>query len=125
VSDERQVPSQEDIERAYRRPLPGPSKSPWVRFAYSNQRKTRRSMKVFMAFWLGILGLFCICAALDVFGHLGWGYQLKDVYSALLLMIFGLLFWGLFALIQEVVSGITKRAYGPDPSEHRQDDKVS
>lgn len=34
VGDKRQVPSMEEIERAYRKPLPGRSDSAWVRFVY-------------------------------------------------------------------------------------------
>jgi hypothetical protein len=124
VGDERRSPSIEEIERAYRRPLPGPSDSAWVRFVYRNQRRTQRHLKLFMVFWFGALGLITCSAAIDVFGHMGWGYHLKDVLGGLLMMGLGLPAWGFFVLIQDIVSEWTKRVYGPDPSEHRQDEKV-
>ena len=124
MGDERQVPSPEEIERAYRRPLPGRSDSLWVRFVYSNQRTNRRHLTGFLALWFGVLGLFTASAAIDVFGRLGWGFQLKDVLGGLLMIALGFLFWGFSALIQDVLSALTRRVYGPDPSEHRQDDKV-
>ena len=115
------VPSMEEIERAYRRPLPGPSDSPWVRFVYWNHRAMKRYIKVFMVFWFGVVGLITGSAAIDVFGHMGWGYRLNDVLGGLLMMVLGVPAWFFFTLVQDVVSAWTRRVYGPDPSEFRQD----
>jgi hypothetical protein len=114
----------EEIERAYRRPLPGPSDSAWVRFVYWNQRATRRHLKVFLILWYVVLGVITSCAAIDVFGHMGWGYRLKDFLGCLLMMVLGIPMWLFFTLIQDIVGAWTRRVYGPDPSEHREDDKV-
>ncbi len=115
----------EEIERAYSRPLPGPSESLWVRFSYWNQRRIRRNLKVFMGLWFTVLGVLTGSAAIDVFGHMGWGYHLKDVQIGLLMMVLGIPAWAFFAVVQDIVGAWTRRFYGPDPSEPRWDDNAS
>jgi hypothetical protein len=120
MGHEERVPSSEEIERAWRRPQSTPkvpSDPPSVRFVYRWQRAIWRSMKVFMVVWYVGLGLMTAAAAVDVFGHMGWGYHAKDIGSDLLMMALGVPLWGFLSLIRTIVSAWTRAQYGPDSFE--------
>jgi hypothetical protein len=74
-------------------------------------------MKMFTIFWVGCVATLTGSAALDVLGHFGWGFHPKDVWGGLLMLAFSVPMWGVFWLIQQIVSAGTRFWYGPEPTE--------
>ena len=125
MGSDRPPPTMEQIDGWYRGSRPDPSDSPWGRFVYRSQRRTWLSLKVFIALWYAVITLITTSAAIDVFGHMGWGYHLNDVWDGLLMMVLGVLVFAFLTLVQRVVSGAAGRIYGPDQSEKHGKSKVS
>jgi hypothetical protein len=114
----------EEIERAYRRPLPSPD-STFVRFVYGWHRASWWAIAGFLVIWFAGVTLITGAAAIDVFGHLGWGYHLKDLLGCLFMLVLGSLMAAFFLLIHKLIREYTLDRYGPDPFEKRHDKNVS
>lgn len=70
--------------------------------------------------WIAVLWLVVVltitgAAIVDLVWDLGWGYQPKDVWVGLMMVIFGGAFWSFATFIAHVVLGISRRLYGPEP----------
>lgn len=85
------------------------------RAVHRTYRRTQGILRWTLVLWL-LAGLtFTSAAIFDVVGNLGWGYETKDVWVGLLMIVLGGAFWAFATLITHVVLGISRRLYGPEP----------
>ena len=67
--------------------------------------------------WLLAVAAFTVAAIVDVIAKLGWGYETKDIWGGLLMLVLGCAFWGFATLANHVVLAISRRLHGPEPAE--------
>lgn len=85
------------------------------RSAHRLHRRNMRMLRWFMILWLTGFSAVIGAAAIDVIAHVGWGFEAKDIWGGLLMIVFGCAFWVLATIINHVVLGISRRLYGPEP----------
>ena len=78
-------------------------------------RRNKGILRWIMVLWLLAVLAFTSTAIFDVVGDLGWGYETKDVWAGLLMVVLGGAFWAFATLISHVFLGISRRLYGPEP----------
>lgn len=86
------------------------------RSAHRLHRRNMRMLRWFMILWLIGFAALTGAAAIDVIAHVGWGYEAKDIWDGLLMIVFGCAFWVFATIINHVVLGISRRLYGPEPA---------
>ena len=86
------------------------------RSAHRLHRRNMRMLRWFMILWLTGFAALTGAAAIDVVAHVGWGYEAKDIWDGLLMIVFGCAFWVFATIINHVVLGISRRLYGPEPA---------
>lgn len=65
--------------------------------------------------WLLAFAWITGAAALDLIWNLGWGYEAKDFWGALLMLFGGCVFWAFATAMNHVVLAISRRLLGPEP----------
>ena len=66
--------------------------------------------------WLTAVVALTGAAVLDIVADLGWGYEAKDVWGGLLMVVFGGAFWVFATVVNHVVLAISRRLYGTEPA---------
>lgn len=85
------------------------------RAVHRTYRRTKVALRWIIVLWLLAVLAFTGSAVLDVVGRFGWGYEAKDVWVGLLMIVLGGAFWAFATLILSVVLGFSRRLYGPEP----------
>ena len=85
------------------------------RAVHRTYRRTKVALRWTIILWLLAVLAFTGSAILDVVGHFGWGYEARDIWAGLLMIVFGGAFWAFATFITHVVLGISRRLYGPEP----------
>ena len=107
----RPQPTQDDIERAWRRPEQRPPKAP-PSFVQRWHAWNRKAVKIFAILWFAAVALMTAAAGIDVIFDLGWGYKLGDVGTGLLMMVLGAGALALIYSVMEVVDAISRKVHG-------------
>lgn len=113
-------PTLAEIERAWTRPRTTRTASSYGRWVHRYQRAVWRLMTVLLVLWFVVVALLTATAAVDVIAGLGWGYEARDVVGHLLVLGMGGLFVPFFWGVKTVVSALTQRIYGVEPSDARE-----
>lgn len=87
------------------------------RAAHYRHRQNKRMLRWSMVLWLLGVAALTSAATADAIGKLGWGYATKDIWGGLLMLVFGCGFWVLATFVNYIVLAISRRIYGPEPSE--------
>lgn len=86
------------------------------RAVHRRHRRNKRRLRWFAVLWLTTIVGLTAAAWLDVAAKLGWGYEPKDIWGGLLMIVFGGLFWVFANLVNDLVLAISRRLYGPEPA---------
>lgn len=86
------------------------------RAAHHIYRRNTRMLRWSVFLWLLTVAALTFAAFVDVIAKLDWGYEVKDIWGGLLMIVFGCAFWGFATLINLVVLAISRRVYGPEPT---------
>ena len=86
------------------------------RAAHRLHRRNQRMLRWTVVLWLLAVAAFTSAAIVDVIAKVGWGYEAKDIWGGLLMLVLGCAFWGVATLVNRVVLGISRRLHGPEPT---------
>lgn len=78
-------------------------------------RRNWRLMKGFMVVWSVVFLTLLLAAVFDLLLDLGWHYRWRDVGTFILFLLGGVLILGFQRVVQEILLGVARRMYGPDP----------
>ena len=71
----------------------------------------------FAILWTVLIALYALASIIDALGSLGWGFS-QNVWLALGMTAFGLLFIWLVRLFSKLLTAVTQKRFGPDTT-HR------
>lgn len=86
------------------------------RAAHRLHRRNTRVLRWMMVLWVGVFACVTGAAALDLIVDLGWGYEAKDVWGGLLMILGGCAVWAFATAVNHLGLAMSRRLFGPEPS---------